>query len=209
MNKIFGPYLVTDSGLCLHHSLEDVVRLSALGGVKLVQLREKDKNTREFLELAKKLIEVLRPFHVPLIINDRLDITLISGADGIHLGQSDLPHTEARRFLGQNKIIGLSIEKKDDLINLENADALDYLGVSPVFSTPTKTDTKTPWGLDGLRWARRNTKLPLVAIGGINESNAKEVIQAGADSIAVVSYLCSAKDPKFNAETLNSCFSKR
>lgn len=209
VNKINGVYLVTDRPLCFHHNLAEVVRLSALGGVNLVQLREKETNSREFLELAKHIKEILTPFQVPLLINDRIDICLAAGADGVHLGQSDLPWMEARRLLGSSAIIGLSLETKEDyhsLIQTEPKPNLDYIAVSPVFDTATKTNTKPAWGLEGLHWLRTQTTIPIVAIGGIKESNAKSVIEAGADSLAVVSAICSAKDPKFVTETLSKKF---
>lgn len=208
-SKFRGVYLVTDRPLCLHHQLEEVVRLSASGGVSLVQLREKETSSREFLRLAIHLKKILTPFQIPLLINDRVDLCLASGADGVHLGQSDLPWLEARKLLGKNAIIGLSIETKEDWesLNREHSNpSLDYLAVSPVFNTPTKTNTKQALGLAGVRWLKENTKLPVVAIGGINIGNAKEVIQAGADMIAVVSAICSAKDPKEATLSLRNLF---
>lgn len=207
--KIRGVYLVTDRPLCLNHSLAEVVRLAALGGVSLVQLREKETESREFLELAIHLKEILTPFQIPLLINDRLDICLAAGADGVHLGQSDLPWEVARRILGNDSIIGLSLETKEDyqtLIQTDRHPGLDYLAVSPVFDTPTKTNTKPAWGISGVEWLRNQTNLPIVAIGGMNESNAKAVIGAGADSLAVVSAICSAKDPKQATEILSTNF---
>ncbi|PJZ83914.1 thiamine phosphate synthase [Leptospira harrisiae] len=207
--QIRGVYLVTDRPLCFHHTLSEVVRLAALGGVSLVQLREKESDSRTFLELAKHLKEILTPFSVPLLINDRLDVCLAAGADGVHLGQSDLPWWEARILLGDDAIIGLSLETKEDYLSLmqthPNPD-LDYLAVSPVFDTNTKTNTKPAWGLTGVTWLKDKTDLPVVAIGGIKDSNAKAVIQAGADSIAVVSAICSAENPKLAAETLSKKF---
>ncbi|TGM42438.1 thiamine phosphate synthase [Leptospira biflexa] len=208
-NKIHGVYLVTDRPLCLHHKLEEVVQMAASGGVSLVQLREKDSTSREFLELAMHLKFILSPFQVPLLINDRVDLCLASGADGVHLGQTDLPWLEARRILGKDAIIGLSIETKEDFATLTKEDPnpqLEYLAVSPVFDTPTKTNTKEALGLAGVRWLKEKTDIPVVAIGGINISNAKDVIGAGADMIAVVSAICSAKDPKQATVALRNLF---
>ncbi|TGK55470.1 thiamine phosphate synthase [Leptospira kanakyensis] len=207
--QIQGVYLVTDRPLCLYHRLEEVVRLAALGGVSLVQLREKEADTRQFLELAKHLKKILTPFSIPLLINDRLDICLAAGADGVHLGQSDLPWWETRRILGNDAIIGLSLETKEDfhsLIQTHPKPELDYLAVSPVFDTNTKTNTKPAWGLTGVTWLKSQTNLPIVAIGGVNESNAEAIIEAGADSLAVVSAICSAKDPKLATENLTKKF---
>ncbi|GBF50827.1 thiamine-phosphate synthase [Leptospira ryugenii] len=199
---IRGLYLVTDRSLCLHHSLEEVILKSVQGGVQIVQLREKEASSREFFALATRIKELLSPFSIPLLINDRLDIALAVGAHGLHLGQSDLPVIEARRLLGDDKIIGLSVETEQDVLQAKQL-PVDYLGVSPIFATPTKRDTKSAWGLDGLRWIRKEIELPLVAIGGINDTNAEDVISAGADSLALVSYLCSADDPTHNAEKIS------
>ncbi|HUM80125.1 MAG TPA: thiamine phosphate synthase, partial [Candidatus Saccharicenans sp.] len=172
------------------------------GGVTVVQLREKDLSAREFYELGIRTKELLPP-DVPLLIDDRLDLALAIGTDGLHLGQRDLPVEIARKLLGPPAIIGLSVE---NLSQLQAAKQLpvDYLAISPVFSTPTKTDTGPAWGLDGLRTARELTCLPLVAIGGINENNAASVIQAGADGVAVVSAICAAPDPEEAARRLKN-----
>lgn len=194
-------YLVTDRGLSLGRPLLDVVQAAVAGGVSCVQLREKDLPTRDFVALARTLVAWLRPRGVPLIINDRLDIALIAQADGLHVGQSDLDVLDARRHLPPGAILGLSVERLDHVRAVDRA-AVDYLGVSPVFATATKTDTARPFGLDGLRAARAATKLPLVAIGGISQANASGVRAAGADGIAVVSALMSAHDVTAEARAL-------
>lgn len=193
-------YLVTDRRLAGDRPLTEVVRRAVAGGVTIVQLREKECSSREYLELALSIKKIL-PAEVPLIINDRLDVALAAQADGVHLGQNDLPAEAARKHLGPDAIIGLSVE---NLEQLKQAIILpvDYLAVSPVFATPTKTDTGPAWGLEGLVRARRMTGLPLVAIGGINESNVAEVIRAGADGLAVVSAVCAAPDPEQAARRL-------
>jgi len=187
-------YLVTDRGLAGNLSLEELVEKAVAGGVTVVQLREKECSSREFYELGLRIKRILPP-DVPLIINDRLDIAMACGADGLHLGQLDLPAAVARKHLGPEPIIGLSVENFEQLTQAVNL-PVDYLAISPVFLTPTKTDTGPAWELDGLEQARQFTDLPLVAIGGINESNAFSVIKAGADGIAVVSAICAATDPK-------------
>ncbi len=189
-----GIYLVTDEAACQGRSLESVVASAARAGAVWVQLREKTAGTRVFLQKALDLKAILKPAGIPLIINDRVDIALASKADGVHLGQSDMPYAHARRLLGPKALIGLSVETWEDVEAAQDLD-VDYLGVSPVFSTPTKTDTKAPWGLDGLAGIRGYSRHPLVAIGGIERSNARDLIQAGADSLAVVSAICSATDP--------------
>jgi len=189
-----GIYLVTDETACQTKPLAAVVEAAVKAGVTCVQLREKHADTRKFLKTAQALMALLEPHKIPLIINDRVDIALAARATGVHLGQSDMPYAHARRLMGQDSIIGLSVETWEDVEIAQDLD-VDYLGVSPVFSTPTKTDTKTPWGLDGLERIRKYSCHPLVAIGGLNLSNARKTIKAGAHSIAVVSAICSANDP--------------
>jgi thiamine-phosphate pyrophosphorylase len=189
-----GLYFVTDRGLCGGKPLAEVVLQAVRGGASCVQLREKDVSTRFFVEEALAIKGLLTPFQVPLIINDRLDVALAVGADGIHVGQQDMPYETARRLMGPEAIIGLSVETWEDVERAESLDC-DYLGVSPVFATPTKTDTKKPWGLSGLTRIRAFSRHPLVAIGGLNAGNAASVVMAGADSVAVVSAICSASDP--------------
>jgi len=205
--EIDGIYLVTDRHLSGVRTVRDVVSEAVKGGVKVVQLREKDFSTREFIEEARQIKEILAPLGIPLIINDRVDVALAVGADGVHLGQSDMPWEMARRILGKEAIIGLSVETWEEVVKAENA-AVDYLGVSPVFATPTKTDTKGAWGIDGLRRIRAISRHRLVAIGGLNETNAAQVIEAGADAIAVVSAICAAPDPCQAARSLCEIFER-
>ncbi len=186
-------YLVTDRDLSLGRSLEEVVSEAVAGGVTVVQLREKDASTGEFVELARRLMTMLKPLGVPLIINDRVDVALAVDADGVHIGQSDMKYEDARRLLGPDKIIGLSVESFED-IEAANALDVDYVGISPVYGTPTKTDTAEPFGLEGLRKAVAMSEHPTVAIGGMNAKTIGEVVAAGADGVAVVSAICSAEN---------------
>jgi len=197
-----GLYLVTDRGLCGPKDLIDVILKALQGGVACVQLREKEVSTRFFVEEAQKIKALMAPFKAPLIINDRIDVALAVGADGVHIGQADMPYAVARKLMGKRAIIGLSVETWEDV---ESAQALDvdYLGVSPVFETPTKTDTKGSWGLEGLSKIKAYSRHPLVAIGGLNASNAADAVRAGADCIAVVSAICSAFDPLEAARELH------
>lgn len=196
-------YMVTDQALTRGRPLADVVAAAVQGGVTCVQLREKQLGTREFLAQALILKALLAPLGIPLVINDRIDIALACGADGVHLGQNDLPADEARKLLPPGVFIGWSVESMDD-VQQSAALPVDYLGVSPIFSTPTKTDTKDPWGLEGLAVVRAATRLPLVAIGGIHTGNARDVLRAGADGLAVVSALCAADDPQAAAAALRA-----
>lgn len=205
LSRPFDPrlYLVTDRGLSLGRPIEAVVEAAVRGGVTAVQLREKEDPGAEFRSSALRLKTLLDRIGVPLIVNDSVEIAAESRAAGVHLGQGDASITEARRILGPGAIIGLSVE------TLEQAEAaarldLDYLSVSPVFSTPTKKNAGPAWGLDGLRNLRARTPKPLVAIGGINASNAASVLAAGADGLALVAAICSAPDPESAARELRT-----
>lgn len=203
MKNILSLYLVTDRSLSLGRTLEEVVSEAVAGGVTIVQLREKDAPTGEFVELAKRLKDILRPYGVPLIINDRVDVALAVDADGLHIGQSDMPYDIARKLLGPEKIIGLSVENMDDLL-AANALDVDYIGISPVFSTPTKTDTSAPFGIEGLKEAVRLSVHPSVGIGGMNRDTAADVIRTGCNGIAVVSAISSAESPRAAAAELRA-----
>lgn len=195
-------YLVTDSRFCAGRDLVEVVVEAVRGGVTIVQLREKEADTCRFVGLGRRMKAALVPYGVPLIINDRVDVALACGADGVHLGMSDMAVADARRLLGPDAVIGLSVESLGQLEAWKDNGDVDYFGVSPVFSTPTKTDTAPPFGLEGLRRAAAMTSRPLVAIGGINVGNAAEVVAAGADGLAVVSAVMGAENPRAAAERL-------
>ena len=206
--KALKLYLVTDRGLCPEgRSLVQTVKEAVEGGVTMVQLREKDIDTRTFIEEALELKALLGPLGVPLIINDRVDVALASDADGVHIGQSDMPYAIARRLLGPDRIIGLSVENMDQVAQADALD-VDYIGVSPVFATPTKTDTARPFGLEGLREAVNLSHHPTVAIGGMNALTAADVMATGTDGIAVVSAIIAAPDPRAAAEELKNIVDK-
>lgn len=199
----FDPavYLVTDRGLARGRDLLAVVAEAVAGGAGLVQLREKHADTREFLDLARALVALLAPSGVPLLVNDRIDVALAAGADGVHLGQSDMPVPMARAMLGPDALIGLSVETPAQAREAEDLD-VDYLGVSPVFATPTKADAGPAWGLDGLAGLAAWSRHVLVAIGGIGPGNAAQVVRAGAHGLAVVSAICAADSPRDAAAAL-------
>ncbi len=199
-----GLCLVTDRDLCGARPLEAVVLESVRGGVTSVQLREKHLATRALVATAAHLKTLLAPFGIPLIINDRVDVALAIGADGVHVGQDDMPCETVRRLMGPTALIGLSVECWEDVVRAQDQ-PVDYLGVSPIFATPTKTDTRGAWGLEGLARIRAFSRHPLVAIGGLNEANIPAVVRAGAEGIAVVSALCAAPDPRRAAEKLGRC----
>lgn len=196
MSRAFDPflYLVTDRALAGAREVAEVVRLAIDGGVTLVQLREKSLAHEPFVEQACVLREICHARGVPLIVNDDIAVARQANADGVHLGQSDASVEEAREELGPDAIIGLSVESIEQARTAARLD-IDYVAVSPVFATPTKTDTAPPLGLEGVRAIRRLTDKPLVAIGGINQTNALEVLRAGADGLAVISAIMAAADP--------------
>jgi thiamine-phosphate pyrophosphorylase len=208
MKADFGLMLVTDRGLAAGRSLETVVEAAIRGGVTIVQLREKEAGTREFVALGRRLAEVLRPRRIPLIINDRVDVAMAVLADGVHLGTKDMSAADARSLLGPKAIIGLSVETVEQAAAGDRFD-VDYLGVSPVFATPTKMDASSPWGIEGLWRLRPLTRKPLVAIGGIGPANAARVLEAGADGLAVVSAICAAADPEAVARELRAIIDSR
>jgi thiamine-phosphate pyrophosphorylase len=199
-------YLVTDTLSMGARSMIDVVAAAVQGGATCVQLREKHLNTRDFVAQALALKELLAQNNIALVINDRVDVALACGAQGVHLGQSDMSVLQARRLLPPHVFIGWSVETMDDVVRSATL-PVDYLGVSPIFATPTKTDTQLPWGLDGLSRVRTATALPLVAIGGIHADNALAVLSAGADGLAVVSAICAALDPCAAAMALSKIVS--
>ena len=191
-NMDFTLYLVTDCRWLGERTLWDSVGEAIRGGATLVQLREKKISSKEYLELAQRVKEVTDRQHIPLIINDRIDIALAIDADGVHLGPEDLPVTLARKLLGDGKIIGASAASVDEAL-LFQAKGADYLGVGAVFPTATKRGTEKV-GLEDLRGIKSAVHIPVVAIGGINAENAKPVMETGVDGVAVVSAIMAQTD---------------
>ena len=188
------------------HDLAELSRRLAEGGATLVQLRDKKSDTRVMIERARAIKAALAPFRVPLVINDRVDVALVAGADGVHVGQSDMPVEDARRLLGRDAIIGLSI---NTVARAEAApvELLDYVGVGGVYVTTSKDNPNKPIGLRGLAsiaqvFRRRAGAFPLCAIAGIDAGNAADTILAGADGVAVISALSLARDPTAAAREL-------
>ena len=188
--KLPRIYPLTDVPLSRISHAEQVQLLS-LGGASLIQLREKRMPPREFYEQAKKAVAVALSRGVQLLINDRIDVALAVGAAGVHLGQDDMPPEAARKLLGPNAVIGYSTHNIQQAIAATKL-PIDYVAIGPIFATTTKSDTAPVLGLDGLRTVRQAIgTFPLVAIGGITHGNASKVIEAGADSVAVISALLS------------------
>jgi len=197
-------YLVTDRNLMAADSIEECVEQAILGGCTVVQLREKNASSDEFFQTALRVREVTASFGVPLIINDRADIALAVDADGLHIGQDDLPYEAARRIFGQNKIIGISTHNVAEAKEAALAGA-DYIGVGAMFTTGTKTNV-SPTGIDELIRIREAVKIPIVAIGGINKKNVPLLRNTGVDGIAVVSAVVAEKDAANAARELKSLF---
>ena len=200
-------YLVAGSGAVAGRDLIEVVMAAVRGGTTLVQLREKDRPTAEVVDLARALKDRLAGTGVPLIINDDVEVALAAGADGVHLGQDDADPHGARARLGPDRILGFSA---GDLEEAKRVDAaiMDYVGVGPAYRTGSKADAGPAIGLEGLRTMRAALDLPLVAIGGIDGTRAKEVMTTGVDGIAVVSAVCGAPDPEAAARDLRQKVAK-
>lgn len=205
MNKAgvdYSLYLVTDSELTKERGLYTCVEEGIEGGVTLLQLREKDKSTKYFYEMASKIKELAAKHNVPLIINDRMDIALAADADGLHIGQDDMPLTIARKYMGQEKLIGVSATSLEEALQAQKEGA-DYVGVGAVFTTPTKKDAKYV-SLEELTRIKAVLKIPVVAIGGINEHNAGKLWATGIDGISVISAILGKKDIKQAARDLRN-----
>ena len=191
--SIYKLYLVTDSCLAQPKENLEIIKEAVKGKISLVQLREKNSSGKEFYFKGLEIKNFLQQYKIPLIINDRLDIAIALDADGLHIGQDDLPVEIVREIW--TKLLGVSVSNVDQAIEAERLGA-DYLGISPVFSTPTKPDAPHPVGLDGIRKIRDAVKIPIVGIGGINKNNAKKIIKSGADGVAVISAIVAAKSPE-------------
>ena len=200
-------YALVDPAVAGGRTLPDLARLIA-PSTTLVQLRDKHGSTRAMIEEARALEEVLTPKGIPLLINDRVDVALAAQADGVHIGQDDMPVADARLLLGRNAIIGLSIKTMAQA-QAAPLELLDYVAVGGVYATTSKDNTAAPIGIDGLRTIaqairRRKPGFPICAIAGITDANAADVIAAGADGISVISALSLAPDPAAAARALRT-----
>lgn len=178
-----GYYFITDSSLSRAGNISDVKQAEACG-VRVVQYRNKNAETLEMYKEALQLREICR--NAAFLINDRIDIAVAVDADGVHLGQSDMPYRAARKMLGPDKIIGITVHNLSEALEAQVLGA-DYLGVSPIFSTKTKADAGKAAGIVLIEEIRERVDIPLIAIGGINLANAPEVVRAGADGVCAIS----------------------
>ena len=199
----WAVYVLTDRRAAGERSLIDVVRAVVRGGATAIQLRDKEASTGEMIELGRALLQITRPAGVPLIVNDRADVALAIDADGVHVGQDDMPAPLARQIIGPQRILGVSAGTIEEARQAQREGA-DYLGVGDVYGTPTKADAGTPIGLSGLAEIARAVSIPVVAIGGIQLDNAAATLQAGASGVAVISAVIGAPDPETAARQLRN-----
>lgn len=188
-------YLVLDPILCADMGMVETARAAVAGGATIVQLRDKHASTSAMIETGLALKQALAGSSALLIVNDDIEAAIAIGADGLHIGQDDLDARDARRRVGPDMILGLSVET-EALASAIDAEIVDYAGVGPVFATPTKPDHKKPIGFDGLARIIRLSPVPTVAIGGLKAEHAAEALAAGAKGLAVVSAICGKPDPE-------------
>lgn len=198
----YSLYLVTDRAILNNRDLLQSIEAAILGGVSIVQLREKSISTLNFYDIATKVKKITDQYNIPLIINDRLDIALSINAAGVHLGQNDLPPAIARKLLKPDQILGVSATNMDEAIQAQQA-GVDYLGIGAIFPTDTKKDAAYVT-LKELEQIKQKVSLPIVAIGGINEENIQLVKDQGVDGFAVVSAIFAKDDIKKAAENLRN-----
>ena len=196
----FKLYLITDRKQT-KMPLPDVVRLALEGGVKAIQLREKDLPVRDLLQLARELRILTRDFGARLFINDRVDVALAVEADGVHLGQQSMPPEAAKKVAGGRLMIGVSVHTIEEAKVAETGGA-DFITFGPVFSTPSKAEFGSPVGLDGLKTVKKFVRIPILGLGGVKSGNIKQVLNYGADGISMISAIFSAKDIRKAAETV-------
>ncbi|MFW6135923.1 MAG: thiamine phosphate synthase [Chloroflexota bacterium] len=197
----WSVYVITDRRAAGDRPLADVIREALAGGATAVQLREKIAATREIIELGQALHAITRAAQVPLIVNDRVDIALAVGAEGVHVGQEDMPAPLARGLIGPGRILGVSAGTVAEARQAQ-VDGADYLGVGDVYGTPSKPDAGEPIGVQGLREIAEAVSIPVVGIGGITADRVAAVIEAGAAGVAVISAVVGAPDPEAAAHRL-------
>jgi len=207
LSELLKLYLVTDPDLTVGRSIFTIVEQALTGGVTIIQLRNKEASTQEFLQQARQLKIITNKYNVPLIINDRVDIALKINATGVHLGQDDMLLEQARKELGDEKIIGISVSSAEEAKTAQEQGA-NYIAIGPVFLTQTKKDLPKPLGLEKTKKIIKSVSIPTVAIGSINLSNVEQVAKTGVDGIAVVTALTLAKNVKKMAKDLREKFIK-
>ncbi|MCQ2079861.1 MAG: thiamine phosphate synthase [archaeon] len=198
---MFELYAITDRKMLGETSEVEAARLCYEAGADVVQLRLKDADGGEMLRIAKEIQAIANEHSKFFIVNDRLDVAILAGADGVHLGQSDIPVKEARRLAGEDMLIGVSVDNVEEAVKAVE-DGADYLGVGAIFNTSTKPDAEQGIGLDAIYEIRQAVDVPIVAIGGLNKGNILDCIHVGADGVAVVSAIMAQKDIRAAAHEL-------
>lgn len=196
-------YIITDPQSIGNRSMFDVVRAAIRGGASIVQLRDKHASDSDMITVGKQVHQITQAANIPLIVNDRVDVALALGAEGLHIGQDDMAAAEARRLIGPNRILGVSASTIAEAQRAEH-DGADYLGVGDVYGTLSKPDADIPIGIDGLRAIIQAVALPVVAIGGITLENTPDSIRAGAKGVAVISAVVGAANPEAAAQQLRT-----
>lgn len=196
----YSLYLITDPHLA-KDSFASIVESAIYGGVTMVQYRNKEALTKQMISEASILLKITKAAGIPLIINDRIDVALAVNADGVHVGQNDMPAVLARKLIGSKRILGVSVKTVEQAKQAEK-DGADYLGVGDIFGTKTKADAGKPIGLGALKEVAQSVSIPVIGIGGITKENAAEVIKAGAKGIGVVSAIMGKQNPQKEAKEL-------
>ena len=204
LKRDWNLYLITEEQLSAGRSTLEVVKEAVKGGVDVVQLRDKHLTLRERYALGREIRKITKKTDVDFIVNDRVDLAAALDADGVHLGQDDLPCSEARKILGADKIIGITAIKTKDIKKAEE-DGADYLGIGSVYNTFSKkvVEEKDGIGIQGIKRVKKLTSLPLIAVGGLNSTNAADVLRAGADTISVISAVAGAENIKNTVRNLS------
>jgi thiamine-phosphate pyrophosphorylase len=197
----FSLYLITDRMQTAGRALPAVVADALRGGLRAVQLREKDLAAAQLFEIAVELRQLTREYGAKLLVNDRVDVALAAGADGVHLGKGGLPVREARRILGSERLIGYSAHSADEALQAQR-DGADFVTLGPVYHTPSKAQYGEPLGLSALSEAVRVVAIPVFALGGVKHSSVAEVLSAGAHGVALISAIMAAPNPTVETETL-------
>ncbi|GAF24025.1 MULTISPECIES: thiamine phosphate synthase [Shouchella] len=205
--KDFQLYVITGEAFHKGKELVTVMEDAIKGGADFIQLRDKTSSRKEVFEKAKQLKELCRSYEIPFIVNDYIDIAMAVDADGVHVGQDDMPLAHVRKLVGDDKIIGVSTHKLEEALEAERGGA-DYIGVGPIFKTNSKEDVVDPVTTSYIKEIKANLSIPFVAIGGIKTHNVREVIEAGADAVCVITEVVAADDVQAAAERLTKAINE-
>ncbi|HDZ88069.1 MAG TPA: thiamine phosphate synthase [Nitrospirae bacterium] len=208
MTVDFGIYLITDGKKCPEDRLVKSIESALKSGIKAVQLREKDLSVRELVDYAHKIRDLTKKYNALFFVNDRVDVAMSVGADGVHLGQQSIPVKVVRSIAGEGFMIGVSAHGYDEAIEAQEAGA-DFITLGPVYETPSKIKYGNPIGIDAFKYVSNKIKIPVFAVGGINEKNIEEVIKAGASGVAMISAILNADDIGLETEKIVKLMGRR